>query len=261
MKKLVNSIKSKRKTQNGPSSSSKSVPVPDQTVKNSEDVLLREESATTSGMIEAELDGAPDRCIFDMKESATPARVVEETSDNEPSPEEGIKSASEVGQQAHSGAEVNTISGEAADKHEPHSRIEMVQQSLIEASNSLSETLKVYINSPKAEEDGRPLAALIANDANLLDGSGPVTAEQLSRAVEAVLLKQQGQKPSLASKVGSAIGKLFPLASLALGLGANAAEVSHHLLRWKFTKSSTGRLIHSCQGCGEWHLSSAFGWF
>jgi len=232
MKKLVNSIKSKRKAQNGHSSESVPVPVQVQvrTAKISEDALLRENSVTESGTIEAKLDSEPDGCVLNGQESITPAPPSEGTKDDELRSEDRTKTASKTAQLDHSGAQGNDMAFEAFDKHEPKSRIEMVQQSLIEASNSLSVTLKVYIDA-KGGEDEKPLASLIANDTNLMGGSGPVTAEQLSMAVETVLLKQQGQKPSLASKAGGIIGKLFPLASLALGLGANAAEVSLRLLR------------------------------
>lgn len=224
MKKLVNSIKFKRKAQNDPSS--ESVPVPVRTAKISEGALLREDSVTESSTIEAKLDSEPDGCVLGGKESMTPAPPSEENKDEELRSEDRTKSASKKGQLDHSGAQGNDMAFKAFYKHEPKSRIEMAQQSLIEASNSLSETLKVYIDAPNGGEDEKPLVLLIANDTNLMGDSGPVTAEQLSMAVETVLLKQQGQKPSLASKSGSAIGKLFPLASLALGLGANAAEVS-----------------------------------
>lgn len=230
MKKLVNSIKSKRKAQNGPSSESMPVPVQVRTAKISEDALLRENSVTESSTVDAKLDSESDGCVLNGQESITPAPPTKGTKDDELRSEDRTKSASETGQSDHSGIQGNDMAFEAFDKHEPKSRIEMVEQSLIEASNSLSETLKVYIDA-KGGEDEKPLASLIANDTNLIGGSGPVTAEQLSMAVETVLLKQQGQKPSLASKAGSAIGKLFPLASLALGLGANAAEVSLRLLR------------------------------
>jgi hypothetical protein len=52
----------------------------------------------------------------------------------------------------------------------------------------------------------------------------PFNPENFGAAVECVLLTQQNQSPTIASKVGSAISKIYPLASLTLGLAASASE-------------------------------------
>jgi hypothetical protein len=51
-----------------------------------------------------------------------------------------------------------------------------------------------------------------------------VTPDQLVAAVEAVVLNQEKQKSTIASKVGTEIGKIYPLASLTLGVGATISE-------------------------------------
>lgn len=94
-------------------------------------------------------------------------------------------------------------------------RINAARKQLFEASDALSSTIAVYYETRKTEDVGPPLTENM---------KGAMSPEQLTEAVNAVILKQQQQKTTLSSRIGNAIGKIYPLASLTLGVGATIAE-------------------------------------
>ncbi|KAG4444253.1 hypothetical protein IFR05_000228 [Cadophora sp. M221] len=102
---------------------------------------------------------------------------------------------------------------------ESNPRVRSAKEQLLDASASLTETLKLYRNGHK--NDGFPF---LDDDAKLGEPGEHLTAEQVVGAVDAVISQQQDQKPTAASRVGSVIGKIYPLASLAMGVGATVAE-------------------------------------
>lgn len=99
--------------------------------------------------------------------------------------------------------------------------MELAHEALLQASDELVKTLEDYINSSQASDyNGNVPSAHF----KLSFSSGLMTPENFGAAIEQVLLKQKNQKPTIASKVGNAIGKIYPLASLTLGLAAYATE-------------------------------------
>ncbi|KAK6537177.1 hypothetical protein TWF694_011374 [Orbilia ellipsospora] len=93
-------------------------------------------------------------------------------------------------------------------------RVSLAQQRVQAACIELLESLQQYYN-----DKGAAQSSII--DISDLDVS---SAQMLSATVEGVLLNQQSQEMSVASKIGDFMGKIYPLASLALGLGSAAAE-------------------------------------
>ncbi|KAF8539144.1 hypothetical protein BDD12DRAFT_883109 [Trichophaea hybrida] len=96
----------------------------------------------------------------------------------------------------------------------PKTRLEQAHTELLAASASLSSTLCDYF---AGTSDSNASASDFALPT-------PVTPETFGASVERVLLKQQNQPPTIASRVGTAISKICPLASLTLGLAASATE-------------------------------------
>jgi hypothetical protein len=101
-------------------------------------------------------------------------------------------------------------------------RTELANEKLLEASEELGKTLKEYVSS--ADSKANKTTVQTVDQALSTDES--ITPETLAKTVEFVLSKQQNQKPTVANKIGRAIGKLYPLASLTLGMGSAAAEVA-----------------------------------
>lgn len=89
----------------------------------------------------------------------------------------------------------------------------------MDASAKLTESLDLY------HAKDAPWAAV---DLSNLDFS----SRGIVVAIEQVLVQQRNEKPNIASKIGAFLGKIYPLASLTLGLGAAAAEVSQVLLSY-----------------------------
>jgi hypothetical protein len=100
----------------------------------------------------------------------------------------------------------------------PNPRIQAARTKLFEASNSLSETLLDYSKGRKGAD---PVGSILFDKSELGETGQEVTPDQLIAAVETMVLKQGA---TIASKIGHAIGKIYPLASLTLGVGATIAE-------------------------------------
>ncbi|KAF8244389.1 hypothetical protein K440DRAFT_663489 [Wilcoxina mikolae CBS 423.85] len=95
----------------------------------------------------------------------------------------------------------------------PKSRLEQAHSELLTASASLATTLSDYFSG--------------SSDSDVPPSDFPISfssPETFTAAVERILLKQQNQPPTIASRVGSVISKIYPLASLTLGLAASATE-------------------------------------
>jgi hypothetical protein len=105
----------------------------------------------------------------------------------------------------------------------PNPRIQAARTKLFEASNSLSETLLDYSKGRKGDD---PVGSILFDKSELGETGQAVTPDQLIAAVQTMVLKQEKQAATIASKVGHAIGKIYPLASLTLGVGATIAESS-----------------------------------
>jgi len=102
-------------------------------------------------------------------------------------------------------------------------RLDVSNEKLRSSATALSEVLQSYGQK-------HPDAPFLSNDAFLsaLTGSSsnPLDGDMFGQTVEQVLVSRADQKLSVAHKVGSYMGKLYPLTSLTLSLAMTGAEVS-----------------------------------
>lgn len=117
----------------------------------------------------------------------------------------------------------DTVSGLTITENEEDSnaRVKSAKEQLLDASAALTETLKLY---RKGHRDGEADIPFLDDDAKLGEPGEHMTPEKVATTVDAVIAQQQNQKPTAASRVGNVIGKIYPLVSLTMGVGATVAE-------------------------------------
>jgi hypothetical protein len=117
------------------------------------------------------------------------------------------------------------VSITTVDEHLEHAnpRIMRAREKLQEAFRELAEAFDAYSvkfkGTPSFDEQSMR-AILIPTPSQTV-----VSGDAVGKAIEALVMRQTAQPAGLASKIGSYVGRLYPLASLTLGLISPAAEV------------------------------------
>jgi len=126
-------------------------------------------------------------------------------------------------------------------------RVKSAKEQLIEASGALTDTLKLYREGHKDAEMNIPF---LDDDAKIAEPGEQMTAEKVAATVDAIVAQQQSRKPTAAARVGSVIGKIFPLVSLTMGVGATVAESASFVP----VKGAVNGLCLLLSVCSEWTI-------